>query len=335
MKSFFSFHFYNKPNEDNIIYGRQINGKDDILFDLGDVSKVPAASLLRVRWIFISHTHLDHFSGFPNYLRTILKIKGKEVSFFGPKGFIKNLYHSLSAYTWNLLEYYDITFNAYEVDGSEIRKSVLRSENYFEIEEVSNSPFNGVILDEELFFVKAVELDHKTPVLGFRLEEKNQFAVNKDALLKFGLKPGKWLGDAKKKLVLGDDLNDILLCNGVEMTLGEIKDKLFFTKTFPAHVYLTDFGMTKENLERALSISKPCNNLYIESNFLDEDKENAIDTCHLTAFEAGVIAGMSEANNVKLFHFSQRYIQDKSVDETTFYDEMKKGMYSVKVKEES
>lgn len=34
-----------------------------LLFDIGDVSGLPTRKLLRISDVFVSHTHMDHFSG--------------------------------------------------------------------------------------------------------------------------------------------------------------------------------------------------------------------------------------------------------------------------------
>src|SRR5258708_34526901 len=43
-----------------------------ILFDIGDVSRLPARTLLLVSGVFISPTPMDHFAGFDHPLRCLL-----------------------------------------------------------------------------------------------------------------------------------------------------------------------------------------------------------------------------------------------------------------------
>lgn len=326
MKDLFSFYFFNPPHEDSILFAQQLNAKDDILFDLGNCSRIPAALLLRVRWVFISHTHIDHFCGFPHFLRVILKIPGKTVDLFGPEGFTKNIEGALSSYQWNLLDNYCLKFIAHEVFENRIIQTVFDSKNRFMPSDTKIIPLKDKILVEnELFCVKTGILNHKTPVLGFRLEGKNQLAVNKDSLLLAGEKSGPWLGEAKKLTLKGGADDTIIQTSLKKMSLAAIIKQFFVYKKKAAYAYLTDFGFTRENIETAVNLAKGTKKLFIESNFLHEDKKNALETCHLTAYQAGLIASMAKAEQVKLFHFSQRYLKNGQLFESLFYNEMEQG----------
>ena len=91
-----------------------------LLFDLGDISRLPTRKLLRVSDVFVSHTHMDHFTGFDHLLRVRL---GRDVGvrMYGPPDFIEQVGHKLHAYTWNLVESYasDFTVLAYELRSGE------------------------------------------------------------------------------------------------------------------------------------------------------------------------------------------------------------------------
>jgi ribonuclease Z len=269
---------------------------------------------------------MDHFYGFHSFLRTNLKIYGKEIDIFGPKGIIENVYGAISSYTWNLLEDYSLKFRVHEIEEGRITEAMLDSANIFKPEIIGKRNFDPVILEDPLFRVKTEVLDHKTPVLGFRLEEKDQFGVDKEALKKLGLESGKWIGDAKRRILSGEPLNQAIEVKpGEFMSLEEIRDQIFFIKVHPAHAYLTDIGMTPDNLEKAVRLSKNVKNLFIESPFLEQDRDLAEKTAHLTAYQAGIIAGKAKARSVRLSHFSPRYLKKNQVSEANFYREMEEA----------
>ena len=105
-----------------------------ILFDIGDVSGLPARKLLRISDVFVSHTHMDHFAGFDHLLRVCL---GRDIGvrLYGPCGFIAQLEHKLGAYTWNLVPDHgtDFVITAHELqaDGGLLRAQ-FRSRGRFE-----------------------------------------------------------------------------------------------------------------------------------------------------------------------------------------------------------
>ena len=59
-----------------------------LLFDLGDLSPLPPRKLLRITDVFVSHRHMDHFSGFDHPLRFVLR-RDQIFTFYGPPGLIK------------------------------------------------------------------------------------------------------------------------------------------------------------------------------------------------------------------------------------------------------
>jgi len=54
----------NDPFGDPGVYVECRYRHESLLFDLGDVHRLPPRKLLKVDYIFVSHTHMDHFIGF-------------------------------------------------------------------------------------------------------------------------------------------------------------------------------------------------------------------------------------------------------------------------------
>jgi ribonuclease Z len=55
-----------------------------LLFDLGDIARLMPRQLMRLSHMFVTHTHMDHFSGFDQLLRVMLGRKTGIVMFGGP-----------------------------------------------------------------------------------------------------------------------------------------------------------------------------------------------------------------------------------------------------------
>jgi ribonuclease Z len=56
-----------------------------LLFDLGDVSPLSARKLVRISDVFVTHRHMDHFSGFDRLLRFVLG-RDQALNPYGPVG---------------------------------------------------------------------------------------------------------------------------------------------------------------------------------------------------------------------------------------------------------
>jgi ribonuclease Z len=78
-----------------------------LLFDLGDISVLPPRKLMRLSHVFVTHTHMDHFSGFDHLLRVVLGRKARVILFGGPE-FAAQVEHKLRAYTWNVVHRYEV-----------------------------------------------------------------------------------------------------------------------------------------------------------------------------------------------------------------------------------
>ena len=93
-----------------------------MLFDLGRIDRQPAATLLKVTHVFVSHTHMDHFIGFDHLLRIFLA-RDREIELFGPPGIIDNVRGKLAGYTWNLIDCYPFVLTVHEVGRETHRRA--------------------------------------------------------------------------------------------------------------------------------------------------------------------------------------------------------------------
>lgn len=62
----------NGPFGDPVLYAEIMFERRALLFDIGDISALPARKLMRVSHVFVSHAHMDHFADFDRLLRLTL-----------------------------------------------------------------------------------------------------------------------------------------------------------------------------------------------------------------------------------------------------------------------
>jgi ribonuclease Z len=293
--------------------------KRALLFDLGDLGALPPRKLLRISDVFVSHTHMDHFSGFDRLLRVCLGRHGG-LRLFGPPGFIDRVEHKLAAYTWNLVERYpgDFTVLAHEVapDWS-LRAARFRAQARFAREALpERCGADGVLMDESGFRVRAAFLDHGIACLGFAFEEKAHVNVWKNRLAELGLPVGPWLNDLKRAIAenlpgetpirawwrADDGAHERYLA------LGDLAARALRTVPGQKLCYVTDVRHDSENQARIVRLAADADLLFIETPFLSSEADHAARKMHLTAEQAGRLARAARAKAAVSFHFSPRYL---------------------------
>lgn len=308
----------NDPFYDPGLYIDFLFERRAILFDLGDLSNLPARKLLRVSHIFVSHTHVDHFIGFDQLVRTCLG-RDKKIHLYGPAGFVDQVGHRLAGYTWNLVENYptDFTVVAMEVDedGSGASAEFHCREGFRRSGSHSFMIADGLLLDEENFSIRCACLDHRTTSLAFCLEEKQHVNVMKNRLEDLGLETGPWLADLKRA-VLQEKPDDTIIRVGWkkggrleerELRLGELKNHVLQVVPGQKIAYVTDVVFSSANAGKIIALARSADYLFIESTFLDEESARATEKCHLTAAQAGSLARRAGVARVTPFHFSAKY----------------------------
>lgn len=286
------------------------------LFDLGDLRPLPPRKLLKIGHIFVSHTHMDHFIGFDHLLRVSLG-RDRRIRLFGPPAFLANVEDKLNAYTWNLVANYT---NDFELLVTEVRPGELVTRRYrcrdaFRPSGEERRTFDGTLVAGEFFTVRAAFLDHGTPCLAFRFEEKTRLNIKKNVLREMGLPTGAWLQELKERIIRGAPDEEPLRVRwrgaaGPEertVALGLLREQA--VKVTPGQVvaYVTDAAAGAENSRRIVEIARGAELLFIEAAFLGADAETARRKHHLTAGQAGTLARQAGAKRIVLFHFSPKY----------------------------
>lgn len=317
----FSCYLVNDVFGDPSLYVEIRWSKRALLFDLGHNDSLGPTRLLRAGDIFISHTHMDHFIGFDTLLRVALG-RGKAFRLFGPPGLIDNVQGKLRGYTWNLVEGYPLTITVVEFHSEAIHEAVFHAANGFQSPtslerprtiSPPHSPFT--VLEEPLFVVKAVSLNHCIPSFAYSLEEPFHINVNKQRLHQAGLRVGAWLTEVKRYIRLGlpnDTRVSVALYDehrrrDREFTLGEIKEQFLSISRGQKIAYVVDARYDEANEAAIVALAQGADVFYCEAPYLTIDAEKARDRYHLTAQQAGLMARKACVRELVVFHFSPRY----------------------------
>lgn len=282
-----------------------------ILFDLGDLQALSPREVLRVSHVFVSHMHMDHFSGFDRLLGLFL-YRDRQVHIVGPPGLADAVEAKLRAYTWNLLDErsHDFTLLASDWAGGEfVAESVFRARDAFaRIDRPARAaPF---LLEDPEFMIEAVTLDHGIACLAFAFQERTRVNVHKAQLDALDLPVGPWLTDAKRAARSGADAaTEFAPIGASTVTLGELlRSEALVCAPGQRIVYATDLAFHSNNITRLCTLARGADRLFIEGGFLEEDRELAAFKKHLTAAQAGDIARRADVRSAQQMHLSPRYL---------------------------
>jgi ribonuclease Z len=262
---------------------------------------------------------MDHFIGFDHLVRICLG-RNRQISLYGPPGFLAHVESRLHAYTWNLVEQYMNDFNliATEIDPrGQMKTRRFSCRRAFRAEgEDETRTFDGLLFEDRYFSLQGAFLDHRIPCLAFRAEEKRRINIRKDALRELGLPTGPWLAGLKDCLV-NDCPRDypvrIWWKNeaGLPMerwaSLGPLTDRIVKITPGQKIAYVTDAIYNKYNAGIIVDLARNADILFIETSFLDVEADQAAGKYHLTARQAGIMAREAGVKRLIPFHFSPKY----------------------------
>lgn len=318
MRQLFHPSLVNDAFGDPVLYVDFEDERRALLFDLGDIGALPPRKLLRVSHVFVSHAHMDHFSGFDHLLRVVLGRKDRIVLSGGP-GFIAQVEHKLRAYTWNVVHRYEVELvvEVREVGHDGFAQCAsFSSRTGFARQPCAPVGLAGDVLHDEIMLrVRGRFVDHGTPCLAYAVEEKARVKVAKDRLAALGVATGAWLHTLKQAVLAGApadtpiDLRwrDRLGEHAMTRSVGELRDVVLDVAPGQRIGYVTDLCFTEANVQALQALLAGVDRLFIESVFLDADRDHALRKNHLTARQAGTIARRVGARAVVPFHFSPRY----------------------------
>ena len=157
----------------------------------------------------------------------------------------------------------------------------------------------GIFLETEDFSLEAQPLKHSTSCVGFSFHEQDKRKINVMKAKKLGLEEGPLLG----KIQQGKEI----IVNGKKIKADDVSYVVQGKKVS----YVTD---TME-CNGVNALAKEADLLIIEGTLLDELREKAHKSRHLTVKQAAIIASQNNAKKLVITHLSQRYKNSSEIRE--------------------
>jgi ribonuclease Z len=152
----------------------------------------------------------------------------------------------------------------------------------------------GVLAVTPSYTLETRRLSHPVESFGYRLVEHDGRRMLPDRLAAHGIQ-GPDVGVIQREGRLGD------------VTLAEVSE----VRRGQRFAFVMDTRLC----EGVHALAEGCDLLVIESTFLDEDEELAVEYGHLTAGQAAVVARDAGVRHLVLTHFSQRYSEPDAFEQ--------------------
>ncbi|MER6126264.1 ribonuclease Z [Streptomyces sp. NPDC001795] len=183
----------------------------------------------------------------------------------------------------------------YPKSGQRFFERLRYATAYRETVQLTEAPVDadGTLAVTPAYILEARRLSHPVESYGYRLVEPDGRRMLPERLAAHGIK-GPDVGRIQREGSLGGvSLDDV----------SEVRRGQRFA-----------FVMDTRLCDGVHALAEGCDMLVIESTFLDEDAELAVDHGHLTAGQAGRVAADAGVRHLVLTHFSQRYSEPEEFE---------------------
>lgn len=281
------------------------------LCDCGEASLLTVKEIQSVSAIFISHTHIDHFSNFDGIIRHQIG-SGEKVVICGPKNIHQQVQSRLRSYTWNLVDSNAIEYEIREVISPKEVNIYTINPPHWNLEMIGTQEF---LYEDQYVEVDCAVLDHKTESIAYLFKERGSITFKEEASL---FKKGKWISELKT--AFEENLAEIEIeIEGNRYRSGDLFHLLLHTEGYKLGVIM-DHAAHKENYKKIKTVFKKADLVYVETFYKDADEEFANINYHSFASASGRIMKECEVKETVPIHFSRRYAEsDVTEIENAFY----------------
>ncbi len=297
--------------EDISILIKVPNSAKHYLCDCGEASLLTVKEVQSVSAVFISHTHIDHFSNFDGIFRHQIGSGGKVV-ICGPENIQQQIEARLKSYTWNLIDENAIEYEIREiVSEKEINVYKIRPPKW-NLERIKTRDF---LSEDEYVKVDFAILDHKTDSIAYLFKEKDSVSFNENGS---EFKKGKWISELKAAFERSENDKEIEI-EGTVYKASDLFHLLTRNEGYKLGIIM-DHAAEKGNYEKIKTVFGNADLVYIETFYKDEDHEFAKLNYHSYASASGKIMKDCGVKKAVPVHFSRRYTEiDRLEIESAFY----------------
>jgi ribonuclease Z len=282
------------------------NSPDSILMDSGTLHAVRTRSLMKIRWLFLSHLHIDHLIGFDHLLRVRL-FSTLPLFVFGPPGTTEVISHRLQGYTWNLTS--GSPFEVYSTDLTDAEQSpTVRFACHDRFAPSTPKPVQIPEVREHVRLQRGLtvhwhQVNHGVPCLCYRLDQSFPPQFSPQTCQSLGLRPGPWVSELTSGRPISQEVG------GVVRDQDWLAARLLQKRPTESVGYLTDTLLESPLTEQLREFYRDVDVLVSESAYLREEAEAARQNLHMTTTQVASLARDCGAGKLFIFHLSRRHME--------------------------
>ena len=305
-----NYQILGQPGRDNALLVRVDSGQNisRLMFDCGDgcLDALSISEIQSIDTLFFSHFHMDHVAGFDSFFRCNFGRDNRRNEVFGPAGTRLILHHRFQGFWWNLHQDLQAIWQVHDVTPEEVLAAEFRANDAFQSRhDIASQSHDGSIVAHEDYTVRAIQLEHNGPSIGYRIDETTRTNIDTTRLKELGLKPGPWLRDLK------EGRSGEIEIDGQPREIDSLREELLTQSAGESIAYITDFLLDESAHERLTTFLRGCDTVVCEAQYRDDDSELAAKNFHATTRRVGRLAAAAEIGELKLFHLSDRYTKDE------------------------